>query len=120
MTPPETTYVKTGKTQQINKEAAIYRRLESLQFLGAPRFYGTKSVSDDIGKKQLLIEKMAQPLVDFAGTRNRKELDLLGDIPEEHLDKDDAPMRPLRVDDFFDIAYQLILILVRFCLAPLA
>jgi len=101
---------KTSSAKRIDKEARIYRLLEAAQFLGAPRFYGTETLSVPIGKKTLRLETMLCSLSDFSGVRIEEPP---AGTDETHYDPDDPPMAPLRETHvFFDIAYQLALILL--------
>ena len=93
---------------RINKEANVYHVLEQLQFLGAPRFFSTDTISDPIGMKRLRIEKLKCSLYNMYG---HGRVDNGSGIDKKHYDKNEPPISSLPIHEFFDVAYQLVLIL---------
>lgn len=112
MPPPsvDDVYTKIGTRRRVDREARFYAHLKG--FLGAPRFYGTGSVSYPIGKKHLYMERIPVCLRDKYGDSDHRGPPYYGQVNRAYLDPKDPPMKAMPdVKEFFDYACQLALIL---------
>lgn len=128
-------FVKVNTVKRVNREARIYRHLMRVGFAGCPRYGGTRQCDAGVGRreKQILLERMFCSLNDYTNTyapchdeRLRGGKPASGDPqcmhhdPPARLPRDlrrrhwtrDETMNPIKdLDDVWDKAFQLALIL---------